>query len=134
MIMAEFKTNSYTRRTDDVVWMCAAHDLFTLHLELAYYKNRHGMIMPNRDFLGIPFAVILGVVDGDAAKAAYAGYPESDLGVRSSFPSFPETKARITWRSGRSPCRSTSGARASRMARTTRSTTPPSSTSASSPG
>jgi microcompartment protein CcmK/EutM len=79
-------------------------------------------------------SVILGVVDGDAAKAAYAGYPESDLGVRSSFPSFPETKARITWRSGRSPCRSTSGARASLMARTTRPTTPPSSTPASSPG
>ncbi|MDH4445358.1 MAG: hypothetical protein QE267_09535 [Akkermansiaceae bacterium] len=201
-IMAEFKTNSYTRRTDDVVWMWAAHDLFTLHPELAdwkwfhqngseffkdfygpwfdasdglyrgqplfhditnsaypkgmtiadcvllkslttnclyykamlsmadastkiglqeaekqewlsraaalkkvivkeftnadgtlaYYKDRHGVVMPNRDILGIALAVILGVVDGDAAKAAYAGYPESDLGVPLFSPFIPGNK------------------------------------------
>jgi hypothetical protein len=201
-IMAKFKTNSYTRRTDDVVWMWAAHDLFTLHPELAdwkwfhqngseffkdfygpwfdasdglyrgqplfhditnsaypkgmtiadcvllkslttnclyykamlsmadastkiglsetekqqwlsraaalkkaivkeftnadgtlaYYKDRHGVVMPNRDILGIAFAVILGLVDGDAAKAAYAGYPESDLGVPLFSPFIPGNK------------------------------------------
>ena len=198
-IMAEFKTNSYTRRTDDVVWMWATHDLFTQHPELAdwkwfhedgveffdhyyapwfdpsdglycgqplfhditnsaypkgmtiadcvllkslstnclyyrgllamadaagkcglpeeekpqwltraaalkaairkeftnadgtmaYYKDRHGVIMPNRDILGIAFAAILGLVDGEAAKAAYAGYPESDLGVPLFHPFIP---------------------------------------------
>ena len=201
-IMAKFKTNSYTRRTDDVVWMWATHDLFTQHPELAdwkwfhengtlffkdfyapwfdpadglyrgqplfhditnsaypkdmtiadcvllkslstnclyykamlamadasakiglpetekqqwltraaalkaaivkeftnadgtmaYYKDRHGVIMPNRDILGIAFAVILGVVDGDAAKAAYVGYPESDLGVPLFHPFIPGNK------------------------------------------
>lgn len=201
-VMAKFKNNSYTRRTDDVVWMWAAHDLFTLHPELAdwkwfhetgseffkdfyapwfdssdglyrgqplfhditnsaypkgmtiadcvllkslstnslyykamlamadasakiglpesekqewltraaalkkaivkeftnedgtlaHYKDRHGVMMINRSILGIAFAVILGVVDGDAAKAAYAGYPESDLGVPLFSPFIPGNK------------------------------------------
>ena len=201
-IMAKFKTNSYTRRTDDVVWIWATHDLFTLHPEiadwkwfhenateffikfyapwfdksdglfrgqpifhditnsaypksmtiadcvllkalstnclyykamlvmadvsekiglpelekqhwlaraaalktaivkeftnadgtLAYYKDHHGVVMPNRSILGIAFAVILGVVDGDAAKAAYAEYPESDLGVPLFSPFIPGNK------------------------------------------
>ncbi|NDV60992.1 sulfatase-like hydrolase/transferase [Puniceicoccales bacterium CK1056] len=34
-IMAKYRTNSYTRRTDDVVWLWAADDLFTKHPELA---------------------------------------------------------------------------------------------------
>ena len=37
-IMQKFKTNSYTRRTDDVVWLWAADDLFTLHPETADWK------------------------------------------------------------------------------------------------
>jgi hypothetical protein len=34
-IMAKYRTNSYTRRTDDVVWIWAVDDLFTRHPELA---------------------------------------------------------------------------------------------------
>ena len=30
-IVRKFHTNSYTRRTDDVVWLWCAHDLFTRH-------------------------------------------------------------------------------------------------------
>jgi len=37
-VMAKYKTNSYTRATDDVVWLWAADDLFTLHPELADWK------------------------------------------------------------------------------------------------
>ena len=42
-IMAEFKSNSITRRTDDVVWIWAADDLFKSHPEVAdwnwFYTN-----------------------------------------------------------------------------------------------
>ena len=195
-IMQKFKTNSYTRRTDDVVWLWAADDLFTLHPEtadwkwmlengehffkvfydpwfdkadglyrgqplyhditnsaypkgmtradcvllkalstnclyyramlamanaceqagrpesdrqhwldraaklkidirteftnadgtLAYYKDRHGKVMPNREILGTAFAVIFGIVEGDAARAAYEGYPTTDKGIPLFFP------------------------------------------------
>lgn len=37
-IMAKYKTNSYTRATDDVVWLWAADDLLTLHPEIADWK------------------------------------------------------------------------------------------------
>jgi hypothetical protein len=194
--MLKYRTNSYTRRTDDVVWLWAADDLFTLHPEiadwnwmlengleffkvfyepwfdksdglyrgqplyhditnsaypkgmdnadcvllkalstnglyyramlamanvcektgrpssdrqvwldraaalkaaiqkeftkpdgtLAYYKDRHGKIMPNREVLGTAFAVIFGIVEGDAARAAYDGYPTTDKGIPLFFP------------------------------------------------
>jgi hypothetical protein len=42
-IMAQFKSNSITRRTDDVVWIWAVDDLFTSHPEVAdwnwFYTN-----------------------------------------------------------------------------------------------
>ena len=198
-VMAKYKTNSYTRATDDVVWLWAADDLFTIHPELAdwqwmlengeyffkeiyapwfdpsdglyrgqplfhditssaypdgmeipdcvllkalstnclyyrgmlamanasekagrpdseklhwldraaalkvviqkeftkpdgtlaYYKDRHGVIMPNREILGTAFAVIFGILKGDAAKAAYAGYPMSDKGIPLFSPFIP---------------------------------------------
>jgi len=56
---------------------------------LAYYKDRHGKIMPNREVLGTAFAVIFGIVDGDAATAAYSGYPATDKGVPLFFPFIP---------------------------------------------
>jgi hypothetical protein len=34
-VMAKYRTNSYTRRTDDVAWLWAIDDLFTIHPELA---------------------------------------------------------------------------------------------------
>ncbi len=198
-IMAKYKTNSYTRRTDDVVWLWAADDLFSIHPKLAdwnwmleqgqyffkvfydpwfdksdglyrgqplyhditnsaypdgmtnadcvllkslstnclyyrgmlamanaseksgrpasekqewldraaalkiaivreftkpdgtlaYYKDRHGVIMPNREILGTAFAVIFGILEGDAAKAAYAGYPITDKGIPLFSPFIP---------------------------------------------
>jgi hypothetical protein len=56
---------------------------------LAYHKDRHGKMMPNRDILGTAFAVIFGVVEGDAAKAAYAGYPTTGKGIPLFFPFIP---------------------------------------------
>ncbi|VGO20697.1 hypothetical protein [Pontiella sulfatireligans] len=195
-IMLKYKTNSYTRRTDDVVWLWAADDLFTLHPEIAdwkwmlengeeffkvfyepwfdakdglyrgqalyhdiqhscypkgyskadcvllkalstnclyyramlamanacekagrpaaekqawleraatlklaiqteltnpdgttaYFKDRHGVLMPNRPILGTAFAVLFGVIEGDAAKVAYEGYPTTDKGIPLFFP------------------------------------------------
>jgi len=42
-VMAQFKTNSITRRTDDVVWIWAVDNLFASHPEIAdwqwFYKN-----------------------------------------------------------------------------------------------
>ena len=198
-VMAQYRTNSYTRATDDVVWLWAADDLFTVHSELAdwswmfengkyffevfyepwldpgdglfrgqplyhditnsaypegmtkadcvllkslstnclyyrgmlamanaseksgrpagekqewldraaalkaaivrefaksdgtlaYYKDRHGVVMPNREILGTAFAVIFGILEGDAAKAAYAGYPITDKGIPLFSPFIP---------------------------------------------
>lgn len=198
-VMAKYKTNSYTRATDDVVWLWAADDLFTQHPEqadwlwllengehfftvfyepwfdpadglyrgqplfhditnsaypegmtnadcvllkalstnclyyrgllamanacekcgrpatekrqwldraaalkvaikkeftkpdgtLAYYKDRHGKIMPNREILGTAFAAIFEIVTGDAAKAVYAGYPMTDRGIPLFSPFIP---------------------------------------------
>ena len=56
---------------------------------LAYYKDRHGKIMPNREILGTAFAVIFGIVDGAAAKAAYADYPMTDKGLPLFSPFIP---------------------------------------------
>ncbi len=190
-IMAKYRTNSYTRRTDDVAWLWAVDDLFTLHSDLAdwtwvvengeyffkvfydpwfdktdglfrgqplfhdiqssaypkgmtiadcvllkalstnclyyrgmqvmakaceksgrpaaekqhwmdrastlkvaiqkeftqpdrtlaYYKDRHGKIMLNREILGTAFAAIFGIVEGDAAKAVFADYPMTENGI-----------------------------------------------------
>jgi len=42
-VMAQYRTNSYTRRTDDVVWIWAVDHLFNLHSEIAdwewFYKT-----------------------------------------------------------------------------------------------
>ena len=198
-IMEKYRTNSYTRRTDDVAWLWAVDDLFTLHSELAdwkwvvengehffkvfydpwfdktdglfrgqplfhdiqssaypkgmtiadcvllkalstnclyyrgmqamakacekssrpaaekqhwmdrasalkvaiqkeftqpdgtlaYYKDRHGKIMLNREILGTAFAVIFGIVEGDAAKAAVADYSMTDKGTPLFSPFIP---------------------------------------------
>jgi hypothetical protein len=198
-IMEKYRTNSYTRRTDDVAWLWAVDDLFTLHSELAdwkwvvengehffkvfydpwfdktdglfrgqplfhdiqssaypkgmtiadcvllkalstnclyyrgmqamanaceksgrparerqhwmdrastlkvaiqkeftqpdgtlaYYKDRHGKIMLNREILGTAFAAIFGIVEGDAAKAAFADYPMTEKGTPLFSPFIP---------------------------------------------
>ena len=198
-IMAKYRTNSYTRRTDDVAWLWAVDDLFTLHPELAdwkwvvengelffkvfydpwfdktdglfrgqplyhditnsaypagmeiadcvllkalstnclyyrgmlamanacekvgrpasekqqwldraaalkgaivkvftkpdgtlaYYKDRHGEIMPNREILGTAFAGLFGIVAGGSAKAAFADYPMTDKGIPLFSPFIP---------------------------------------------
>ena len=56
---------------------------------LAYYKDRHGKIMPNREILGTAFAVIFGIIEGDAAKAAFADYPMTDKGIPLFSPFIP---------------------------------------------
>ncbi len=56
---------------------------------LAYYKDRHGKIMLNREILGTAFAAIFGVVEGDAAKAAFADYPMTDKGIPLFSPFIP---------------------------------------------
>lgn len=56
---------------------------------LAYYKDRHGSLMPNREVLGTAFAVIFGIVEGDAARAAYRGYPTTDKGIPLFSPFIP---------------------------------------------
>ena len=198
-IMEKYRTNSYTRRTDDVAWLWAVDDLFTLHPELAdwkwvvengehffrvfydpwfdktdglfrgqplfhdiqsaaypkgmtiadcvllkalstnclyyrgmqamakacekssrpagekqhwmdrasalkvaiqkeftqpdgtlaYYKDRHGKSMLNREILGTAFAAIFGIVEGDAAKAALADYPMTEKGTPLFSPFIP---------------------------------------------
>jgi hypothetical protein len=56
---------------------------------LAYYKDRHGKIMLNREILGTAFAAIFGIVEGDAAKAAFADYPMTDKGIPLFSPFIP---------------------------------------------
>jgi hypothetical protein len=56
---------------------------------LAYYKDRHGKIMPNREILGTAFAAIFGIVEGAAAKAAFADYPMTDKGLPLFSPFIP---------------------------------------------
>lgn len=77
-IMAKFKTNSYTRRTDDVVWMWAAHDLFTLHPELADWKwfHQNGSEF-FKDFYGPWF---------DASDGLYRGQPLFHDITNSAYP------------------------------------------------
>ena len=53
---------------------------------LAYYKDRHGKLMLNRSGYATSFAVIFGIVEGAAARAAYAGYPTPDNGIPLFFP------------------------------------------------
>lgn len=200
-VMAKYRTNSYTRRTDDVAWLWAADDLFTIHPELAdwnwvlengnlffkefyapwydksdglyrgqplfhdlqstaypkgmsiadcvllkslstnclyyrgmqamakacekcgrpanekqqwldraamiktaiqkeftlpdgtlsYYKDRYGKLMPNRSGYATAFAVIFGIVEGEAAKAAYQGFPTPDNGIPLFYPFIADT-------------------------------------------
>ncbi len=204
-IMAKYRTNSYTRRTDDVAWLWAVDDLFTLHPKLAdwawmaengelffkdfyapwfdqsdglyrgqplfhdiqssaypkgmsiadcvllkslatnclyyrgmqamakaceksgrtvaenrqwldraaalkaailktftqpdgalaYYKDRHGKLMLNRSGYATAFAVIFGIVEGNAAKAAYAGFPTPDNGIPLFFPFIADTEGSV---------------------------------------
>ena len=56
---------------------------------LAYYKDRHGTIMPHRDILGTAFAAIFGIVEGVAARATYADYPMTDKGIPLFSPFIP---------------------------------------------
>jgi len=56
---------------------------------LAYYKDRHGEIMPNREILGTAFAGIFGIVEGTSAKAAFADYPMTDKGIPLFSPFIP---------------------------------------------
>jgi hypothetical protein len=56
---------------------------------LAYYKDRHGKSMLNREILGTAFAAIFGIVEGDAAKAALADYPMTDKGIPLFSPFIP---------------------------------------------
>ncbi len=59
---------------------------------LAYYKDRQGELMPNREILGTAFAVVFGIVEGDAAKSAYADYPITDKGIPLFAPFIPGNK------------------------------------------
>ena len=56
---------------------------------LAYYKDRHGKSMLSREILGTAFAAIFGIVEGDAAKAAFADYPITDKGIPLFSPFIP---------------------------------------------
>ncbi|MCX7015045.1 MAG: hypothetical protein NTW86_21240, partial [Candidatus Sumerlaeota bacterium] len=57
----------------------------------AYYKDRHGRLADRRAALGSAFAVLLGIVEGQEAKAALAGYPVTDAGIPLFHPFFPPT-------------------------------------------
>ena len=56
---------------------------------LAYYKDRHGEIMPHREILGTAFAGLFGIVAGGSAKAAFADYPMTDKGIPLFLPFIP---------------------------------------------
>jgi len=56
---------------------------------LAYYKDRHGELMPNREILGTAFAGLFGIVAGESAKAAFADYPMTDKGIPLFSPFIP---------------------------------------------
>jgi len=56
---------------------------------LAYYKDRFGEILSNREILGTAFAAIFGIVAGGAAKAACADYPMTDKGIPLFSPFIP---------------------------------------------
>jgi len=54
----------------------------------AYYKDRWGKLAPRREALGTALTVLMGVVTGDEAVRALAGYPVSDVGVPTYDPFF----------------------------------------------
>ena len=56
---------------------------------LAYSKDRHGKLMLNRSGYATAFAVIFGIVEGEAAKAAYAGFPTPLNGIPLFSPFIP---------------------------------------------
>ena len=58
---------------------------------LAYYKDRHGKLMHNRSGYATAFAVIFGIVEGDAANAAYADFPTPDNGIPLFIPFIADT-------------------------------------------
>lgn len=58
---------------------------------LAYYKDRHGTLMLNRSGHATAFAVIFGIVEGDAAQATYADFPTPDNGIPLFFPFIANT-------------------------------------------
>lgn len=57
---------------------------------LAYYKASDGRLSDRRDALGSALAVLLGVVDGDDARAALADYPFTGRGAPLIFPFYPD--------------------------------------------
>lgn len=56
-----------------------------------YYKDRYGKVMPNQHNLGTAFAIIFGIVEGEAAKKAIDNYPTSEFGTPLQYP-FMENK------------------------------------------
>lgn len=84
-IMAQFKSNSITRRTDDVVWIWAIDDLFRQHPEIADWKWFYFIGKKNFDELYAPwFDKSDGLYRGqntfhDLQSSAYPkGYSQAD--------------------------------------------------------
>ncbi|MCF8379223.1 MAG: hypothetical protein K9H49_06580 [Bacteroidales bacterium] len=70
-------------------WNNRAADLKTAILKelmlpdgtFTYYKVRYGNVMINQHNLGTAFAIIFGIVEGEAAKKAIQDYPVTDRGI-----------------------------------------------------
>ena len=46
-----------------------------------YFKDRNGKVLPNQHNLGTAFAVLFGIVKGEAAKKAIDNYPSNQYGI-----------------------------------------------------
>jgi hypothetical protein len=81
---------------DAVLWAQRADDLKKAMCRemrhpdgtFTYLKTRDGKLLKQRHALGEALAVRFGVVEGDEARAALAGYPVTDAGVPLIYPFF----------------------------------------------
>jgi hypothetical protein len=59
----------------------------------AYYKDRWGSLSERREAHGAAFVVLFGIVEGQAARNALAGYPVRDTGIPTFWPALnPEAE------------------------------------------
>lgn len=51
-----------------------------------YFKDRNGKVLPNQHNLGTAFAILFGIVEGEAAKNAIDNYPSNQYGIPLIYP------------------------------------------------
>jgi len=56
----------------------------------SYFKDKNGNLQPRREALGSALAVLMGIVEGDEARAVLRNYPVTEAGVPLFHPFFPE--------------------------------------------